>query len=178
MVIRTIIGRVSEHCLSAEVWFDPSRLAAHFRYSESSDLNQTWVSIPYVLNRNFRACHPVGCSMSVLTKSAKLVTLRVSKSNGVFRHCCAVAIGAGTVIDTRLHGVSIDDEHSLELGSLHQRPSIFADAMQALKDTGCNVLALAMHSRTVERNGFRRVASFYVRRRRRDFHSRRVSDFT
>ena len=79
--------------------------------------------------------------MSVL-RSAKLVTLRVGKSIGLFDLLRRSHWRRNKLLILAYHGVSIDDEH-LWNSDLYISPEHFRSRMQALKDSGCNVLPLA-----------------------------------
>lgn len=79
--------------------------------------------------------------MSVL-KTAKLLTLNVGKSVGVFDVLRQSDWRKHHLLILAYHGVSIDDEH-LWNSDLYISPELFRRRMQALKDAGCNVLPLA-----------------------------------
>ena len=79
--------------------------------------------------------------MSVL-KSAKLLTLNVSKSIGVFNALRQSDWRKQQLLILAYHGVSIDDEHLWD-SDLYITPEHFRRRMQALKDSGCHVLPLA-----------------------------------
>ena len=79
--------------------------------------------------------------MSVL-KTAKLLTLNVSKSIGVFNALRQSDWRKNQLLILAYHGVSIDDEHLWD-PDLYIKPEHFRRRMQALKDSGCHVLPLA-----------------------------------
>jgi len=79
--------------------------------------------------------------MSVL-KTAKLLTLNVSKSIGVFNVLRQSDWRKHQLLILAYHGVSIDDEHLWD-SDLYISPEHFRRRMQALKDSGCHVLPLA-----------------------------------
>src|SRR6476646_1491347 len=78
--------------------------------------------------------------MSVL-KTAKLLTLNVSKSIGVFNVLRQSDWRKGQLLILAYHGVSIDDEHIWD-SDLFLSPEQFRSRMEALKDYGCHVLSL------------------------------------
>src|ERR1043165_2861642 len=79
--------------------------------------------------------------MSVL-KSAKLLTLNVSKSLGVFNALRQSDWRKHQLLILAYHGVSIDDEHLWD-PYLYISPENFRRRIQALKDSGSHVLPLA-----------------------------------
>ena len=79
--------------------------------------------------------------MSVL-KTAKLLTLNVSKSMGVFHALRQSEWRKHHLLILAYHGVSIDDEHLWD-SDLYMTAEQFRRRMQVLKDSGCNVLPLA-----------------------------------
>jgi len=78
--------------------------------------------------------------MSIL-RSAKLLTLNVGKSIGVFQVLSRSDWRKNHLLILAYHGVSHDDEH-LWNPDLYVSPEYFRTRMQALKDYGCNVLPL------------------------------------
>jgi peptidoglycan/xylan/chitin deacetylase (PgdA/CDA1 family) len=79
--------------------------------------------------------------MSIL-KTAKLLTLNVGKSTGVFQALRRSAWRKNHLLILAYHGVSVDDEH-LWNSELYVTQEYFRRRMQALKDYGCNVLPLS-----------------------------------
>jgi peptidoglycan/xylan/chitin deacetylase (PgdA/CDA1 family) len=79
--------------------------------------------------------------MSIL-RTAKLLTLAVGKSIGVFQVLSRSDWRKHHLLILGYHGVSVDDEH-LWNPDLYISPEQFRCRMQALKDFGCNVLPLA-----------------------------------
>ena len=78
--------------------------------------------------------------MSIL-RSAKLLTLNVGKSMGVFQVLSRSDWRKNHLLILAYHGVSVDDEHVWN-PDLYISPENFRSRMQALKDYGCNVLPL------------------------------------
>jgi peptidoglycan/xylan/chitin deacetylase (PgdA/CDA1 family) len=79
--------------------------------------------------------------MSIL-RTAKLLTLNVGKSIGVFQVLSRSDWRKNHLLILAYHGVSLDDEH-LWNPDLYISPEQFRSRMQALKDYGCNVLPLS-----------------------------------
>ncbi len=79
--------------------------------------------------------------MSIL-RTAKLLTLNVGKSIGVFHALSRSEWRKNQLLILAYHGVSLDDEH-LWNPDLYLSPEHFRGRMQALKDYGCHVLPLA-----------------------------------
>src|SRR5687767_14681536 len=79
--------------------------------------------------------------MSVL-KTAKLLTLNVGKSMGVFDVLRQSDWRKHQLLILAYHGISIEDEHEWD-PALYISPEQFRGRMQALKDYGCHVLPLA-----------------------------------
>src|SRR5688572_32405994 len=79
--------------------------------------------------------------MSIL-RAAKLLTLNVGKSIGVFHVLSRSEWRKNQLLILAYHGVSFDDEH-LWNPDLYLSPEQFRGRMQALKDFGCHVLPLA-----------------------------------
>jgi peptidoglycan/xylan/chitin deacetylase (PgdA/CDA1 family) len=77
-----------------------------------------------------------------LLKPAKLLTLRVSKSIGVFDVLRRSHWRQNQLLILAYHGISTDDEHVWD-PQLYISPECFRSRMQALKDYGCHVLPLA-----------------------------------
>jgi peptidoglycan/xylan/chitin deacetylase (PgdA/CDA1 family) len=77
-----------------------------------------------------------------LLRTAKLLTLHVGKSIGLFQVLSRSDWRKNQLLILGYHGVSIDDEH-LWNEDLYITPECFRSRMQALKDFGCNVLPLA-----------------------------------
>lgn len=76
-----------------------------------------------------------------LLRTAKLLTLNVGKSIGVFQVLSRSDWRKNHLLILAYHGVSINDEH-LWNSDLYISPELFRSRMQALKDYGCNVLSL------------------------------------
>jgi peptidoglycan/xylan/chitin deacetylase (PgdA/CDA1 family) len=75
-------------------------------------------------------------------RSAKLLTLNVGKSIGVFQVLSRSEWRKNHLLILAYHGVSVDDEHVWN-PDLYVSPEYFRRRMQALKDYGCHVLPLA-----------------------------------
>jgi len=86
--------------------------------------------------------------MSIL-RTAKLLTLKVGKSIGVFHALSRSEWRKNQLLILAYHGVSLDDEH-LWNPELYLSPEQFRSRMQALKDYGCHVLPLADALRRLE----------------------------
>lgn len=76
-----------------------------------------------------------------LLKAAKLLTLNVGKSMGVFDALRQSDWRKHHLLILAYHGISIEDEH-LWNPELFISPDQFRSRMQALKDSGCHVLPL------------------------------------
>jgi peptidoglycan/xylan/chitin deacetylase (PgdA/CDA1 family) len=79
--------------------------------------------------------------MNVL-RTAKLLTLNVGKSIGVFQILSRSHWRKNHLLILAYHGVALDDEH-LWNPDLYISPEYFRRRLKLLKDYGCNVLALA-----------------------------------
>ena len=77
-----------------------------------------------------------------ILRTAKLLTLNVGKSTGVFHVLSRSGWRKNHLLILAYHGVSLDDEH-LWNPDLYISPEYFRSRMQALKDFGCNVLPLS-----------------------------------
>ena len=75
-------------------------------------------------------------------KTAKLLTLNVGKSIGIFQALQRSDWRKDQLLILAYHGVSQDDEH-LWNSDLYVSPEYFRSRMTALKEYGCNVLPLA-----------------------------------
>ena len=107
--------------------------------------------------------------MSIL-RSAKLLTLNVGKSIGVFQVLSRSEWRKNHLLILAYHGVSHDDEHLWNL-DLYVSPEYFRTRMQALKDYGCNVLPLTEALQQLEDGTLPQCSGAHLRRRRQRFLS-------